>query len=101
RRKTGKHKCGICGGILNMPYDRRKIMKMSKSEKIPSRPFPMLCSRCARKVNEYVAMAEVKFKFNVDINFERNLVYEKFLPRGWFEKISSLGSKSESVDAKV
>ncbi|PKP57486.1 MAG: hypothetical protein CVT88_04335 [Candidatus Altiarchaeales archaeon HGW-Altiarchaeales-1] len=87
-KKTGKHICGRCKGILNMPYDQRKVRKLSKSEKIPSRPYPMLCSKCAEDVERYKAMADVKFKFKFDANFERDLTIEKFLQKGWFEKIS-------------
>jgi len=87
-KKTGRHICGRCGGILNIPYDQRKVRKLSKSEKIPSRPYPMLCSKCAEDVERYIAMADVKFKFKFDVPFERDLIIEKFLQKGWFEKIS-------------
>jgi len=87
-KKTGKHICGRCGAILNMPYDQHKVRKLSKTEKRPSRPYPMLCPKCAEEVERYKAMAEVKFRFKFDINFERDLTIEKFLPKGWFENIS-------------
>ncbi|CEG13228.1 50S ribosomal protein L34e (modular protein) [groundwater metagenome] len=88
-KKTGKHICGRCGQVLNVPYDQRKVRKLSKSEKIPSRPYPMLCSKCAEEVEKYKAMADVKFKFKFDANFDRDLTIEKFLQKGWFEKISA------------
>lgn len=100
-KKTGKHKCGICGNVLNMPYDRRKVMKLSKSERRPSRPYPMLCPKCAKALQEYKVMAELKFKFNQDINFERNLVFEKFLPVGWFNEISKQSNEQTIQGEKV
>jgi len=48
----------------------------------------MLCSKCAEDVERYIAMADVKFKFKFDVPFERDLIIEKFLQKGWFEKIS-------------
>ncbi len=88
-KKTGKHVCGRCGAILNMPYDQSKVKKLSKSEKIPSRPYPMLCSKCVEEVERYKAVVDVKFKFKFDVNFERDLTIEKFLEKEWFEKIST------------
>jgi len=87
-KKTGKHICGRCERTLNVPYDQRKVKKLSKSKKIPSRPYPMLCSKCAEEVERYKAIADVKFKFKFDVKFERDLTIEKFLEKGWFEKIS-------------
>lgn len=97
RKKTGLHHCGRCGANLNMPHDALKIRKLSKSEKIPSRPYPMLCNNCAEELERYKADFTAKFKFNFDVDFTRDLTLEKFLPVGWFNNLSG---KTETIKAK-
>jgi len=87
-KKTGPHHCGRCKSILNMPYDTRKVKKLSKSEKIPLRPYPMLCNNCAEELERYKAQFTAKFRFNFDIDLKRDLTLEKFLPKGWWKEIS-------------
>ncbi|HIE33558.1 MAG TPA: 50S ribosomal protein L34e [Candidatus Altiarchaeales archaeon] len=89
REKPSKQKCGRCHRPLsgvpnNIPS---KVRKLSKSEKIPSRPYAgVLCPECVEKLLRYQTRFEVKFKYSEFRNMElrRDLTIEKFLPRDWW-----------------
>lgn len=96
-KRTGLHHCGRCGSNLNMPHDTLKIRKLSKSEKIPSRAYPMLCNNCAEELERYKAGFNAKFKLNFNADFTRDLTLERFLPVGW---LNNLSGKNKTIKAK-
>lgn len=86
--------CGRCGKYVQgtKGFSRVQISKLSKSEKIPTRPFAgVLCSNCTEDLMRYVTRFEVKFS-NPDfsnLELQRDLTLEKFLPRNWHSEMSS------------
>lgn len=53
KKKTAKHKCAICHGLLHgTPRGPRvEIRRLSKTQRRPSRPFGgQLCSKCTRNI---------------------------------------------------
>ena len=55
RRKPAKHRCGMCGNVLQAVPNQipSKIKKLSKSQRRPQRPFGgVLCSKCMREVSK-------------------------------------------------
>ncbi|AEF96048.1 50S ribosomal protein L34e [Methanotorris igneus] len=53
RKKPAKHKCAVCGNILNgVPRGRPvEIRKLAKTEKRPERPYGgYLCPKCLRRL---------------------------------------------------
>ncbi|HDN83335.1 MAG TPA: 50S ribosomal protein L34e [Candidatus Altiarchaeales archaeon] len=92
KEKPSKHVCGRCGRLLSgVPNDiPSKVRKLSKTEKRPSRAYAgVLCSNCVEELLRYQTRFEAKFKYPgfEDINFERDLTLEKFLPRGWYKSL--------------
>lgn len=94
RKKPNKHKCGRCGkplsGVPNAIPSR--IRKMRKSERVPKRPYAgILCSDCTEKLFRYRTRFEVKFNYPefADMDLRRDLTIEKFLPRGWWDRIKN------------
>ncbi len=71
KKKTAKHVCAVCKGLLlGVPRGRIiEIKKMLKSQRVPERPFAgQLCSKCTREVLKLRA----KLKFG--------LIKEKDIP---------------------
>ncbi|HEX55117.1 MAG: 50S ribosomal protein L34e [Candidatus Altiarchaeales archaeon] len=94
REKPNKHRCGRCGKILNGVSNDipSRIRKLSKSEKVPTRRYAgVLCANCLERLIRYETRFEVKFRYPEfkDIELRRDLTLEKFLPRGWWQDISS------------
>ncbi len=93
RKKPSKHTCGMCkktlGGTPNAIPS--KIGKMTKSQKVPERMYAgVLCNECTEALVRYRTRLEVKYSNEdfKDIEFQRDLTIEKFLPVGWFAAIS-------------
>ena len=102
KKKVSKHHCGRCGNALSgVPNAIPSVIgKMSKSERIPERPYAgVLCSDCTEKLMRYTTKFEVKFGYPefADMDFKRDLTIEKFLPRGWWAEISkdAMGLESD------
>lgn len=69
-----------------------KLKNMPKSMKTPSRPYAGVLSPSELdELMRYVTRMEAKYTVEgyEDVEVERNLVLEKYLPRGWFEKVKS------------
>lgn len=85
--------CARCGealsGVANATNS--ELSKLSKSEKIPTRAYAgVLCQGCVESLYRYSTRLEVKYtnpEYS-DIEITRDLTLEKFLPRGWFKKLS-------------
>ena len=101
KKKVSKHHCGRCGNALSGVPNAipSAIGKMSKSERIPERPYAgVLCSDCTEALMRYTTKFEVKFGYPefADMDFKRDLTIEKFLPRGWWTEISKDAMELES-----
>jgi len=60
-KKTAKHKCGLCRGLLHgTPRDTKaEIGKISHRKRRPERPFGgQLCSKCSRTAQKTRAQLE-------------------------------------------
>jgi len=69
-KKTGKHECAICHGILHGTPARAvvQIRRLKKSQRRPTRPFGgQLCSRCTRKIMVYRAQLKGKIIKPADV----------------------------------
>ncbi len=69
-----------------------QLKNMNKSSKVPSRPYAgVLAPQELDNLIRYLARTEAKYGSEQmrDLNLTRNLVLEKYLPRGWFEKASN------------
>ncbi len=91
--KPDKNHCGRCGkpmqGVPNA--NPSKMRKMSRSERIPTRIYAgILCADCTESLMRYITRSEAKFGYPEfsDMEIQRDLTIEKFLPRGWFSGIS-------------
>ena len=92
--KSKQVKCGMCekklAGVATGTATEMK--NMSKSKKVPAKPYAgTLCPACLDSLMRYVTRWEVKSSGDefASLELSRDLKIEKFLPRGWFEKISS------------
>ena len=96
QKKPGKHKCGRCGkprsGVPNaVPA---KMKKLSKSEKIPERPYAgVLCTECTERLFRYKTRFEVKYRYSefADMELKRDLTIERFLPTTWWDGLQKKG----------
>jgi ribosomal protein L34E len=77
RGKSGRHSCGLCGGLLHgVPHGKgvSGVRKESKTEKRPSAPFGgVLCGKCRRIVAVEKASLEngLKAAEGVDLKVRR------------------------------
>lgn len=91
--KPRKNHCGRCGRALQGTPNANpsEIRKMSHSERIPTRTYAgILCSDCTESLMRYVTRFKAKFGYPEfsDMEINRDLTIEKFLPKGWFSNIS-------------
>lgn len=94
KEKPKKHSCGRCGKELHgtpnaIPI---KIRNMRKTERVPEKPYAgVLCGECLEDLMRYKTKFEVKFQYPEfsEMDFNRDLTIEKFLPGGWWKDISS------------
>ncbi len=93
-KKHSRHHCARCGGVLDGTPSGTpiEIKRMKRSERVPERPYAgVLCSGCTEKLMRYKTRFEIKFnhlEFK-DMELQRDLTLEKFLPRGWWKEIST------------
>ena len=93
-KKTSKKECARCGVVLaGMPSESvSKLRKLSKTEKAPTRPYSgTLCPKCVESLVSYRTRFEVKYKYPeyADMELARDLTLEKYLPRGWYNKLAN------------
>ncbi len=93
-KKHGKPVCGRCGKKLSgVASDRpSQVRNLTKGGKLPARPYAgTLCSDCLDSLVRYVTRMEVKHSVPEygDLQVERDLTLEKYLPRGWWGEVSS------------
>lgn len=91
--KPGKGVCGRCGGQLSGVSlgSATEARNMPASSKAPARPFGgVLCSDCLDELVRYVTRMEVKniVPDYTELNVQRDLTLEKFLPGGWYGGVS-------------
>ncbi|MBD3387906.1 MAG: hypothetical protein GF416_02555 [Candidatus Altiarchaeales archaeon] len=104
RAKSAKPRCGRCGKQLSgMASGTATEMKsFNKSSKVPARPYAgVLCTDCLDGLVRYVTRMEAKHKESAfaDLNLQRDLTLEKYLPRGWWGEVSA-GKVSVKKDGK-
>ncbi len=90
--KTKDATCGRCQKPLSgVATDTATKMKsMAKSSKVPARPYAgILCPQCLDTLIRYVTRFEVKYTFDKfkDLEIERDLTLEKYLPRSWYDNV--------------
>jgi ribosomal protein L34E len=93
RGRASRIKCGRCGrGLSGVAYSPAGIRKTPKGSRTPTRPHAgVLCGSCLDALVRYATRMEVKYTNPeyADLDFRRDLTLEKYLPRGWFQQISS------------
>lgn len=94
KKKPGKKTCGRCGAELGgVPSDVSSVIRnLAKSKKGPTRPYSgVLCSGCVKRLTTYATRFEVKNKYPeyADMELQRDLTIEKFLPAGWYSSLST------------
>ncbi|MBU0761636.1 MAG: hypothetical protein KKD39_01310 [Candidatus Altiarchaeota archaeon] len=92
--KAKKKKSAIYGKPLSgvVSGTATKMRNTVKSGKIPKRPYAgVLNPQELDQLIRYVVRTEAKYgsKELKDLNLPRNLILEKYLPRGWFEKATA------------
>jgi len=92
--KPARKTCGRCAKQLSgVENDVTSVLRnLSKSQKVPTRPYAgVLCPDCVERLITYATRFEVKHKHPeyADMNLQRDLTIEKYLPRGWFASIST------------
>jgi len=89
--KPGKSICGRCGAHLPglTVGTGTELSNTPSSSKRPGRPFGgVLCTGCLDELVRYVTRVEVKYvspEYS-NLNIQRDLTLEKYLPRGWYPK---------------
>lgn len=101
REKIPAGRCGRCGRTLQGVASGypSKMSRMSKSEKIPERPYAgVLCADCTEDLLRYQTRFEVKHRYLEfsDLELQRDLTIEKFLPQGWYGKLKLI--KPEKIE---
>lgn len=91
--KPSKKTCGRCGiNLAGVPSDLSSIIRnMAKSEKSPSRPYAgVLCPACVDRLVRYTTRFEVRSKTPeyADMELQRDLTIEKYLPKGWYDSVT-------------
>ncbi len=104
--KPSKNHCGRCGKPLQGTPSANplEIRKMRHSERVPTRPYAgVLCSDCTESLMRYVTRFEAKFGYPEfsDLEIERDLTIEKFLPRDWFSGINKGVAKKAKNAAEI
>lgn len=102
RKKPGKATCGRCkknlGGVPNKIPSENRALK--SSQRTPSRPYAgVLCSNCLDNLVRYATRMEVKYS-NPDyknLEVQRDLTLEKYLPRGWHARVEGGEISKERV----
>jgi len=86
-KKKGLAKCGRCKDILKGASTRPR--KSGKSQRKPARPYAgILCSQCLDSLIRYKTRFEATTVEGFeDLDFQRDLTLEKFLPRGWYDNL--------------
>ncbi|MBM3309728.1 MAG: hypothetical protein FJY77_05670 [Candidatus Altiarchaeales archaeon] len=105
RERPGKTVCGRCKkNLAGMPNRiPSELIALKKSERIPSRPYAgVLCNQCLDDLIRYAARFEVKYSNPEYKNLElqRDLTLERFLPSGWHVQVSGGKIRLEKVEAK-
>jgi len=90
--RFGSPTCGRCGVVLlgTAKGSVSEVRAMRHSERIPSRMYAgVLCSDCVDRMVRYVTRMESKFASPglQDLDVERDLTIEKFLPSGWWGSV--------------
>jgi large subunit ribosomal protein L34e len=79
KKKTSKHTCALCGGMLHgMPHGKRvfEIQKMAKTERHPSNLLAsMICPTCRQKIY----LEAVMFKHGVLTNDQLDMRFKKYI----------------------
>jgi large subunit ribosomal protein L34e len=92
--RAGRAQCGRCGVQLAgvATGSSTEMTGMASSLKAPDRPFGgALCPKCLESLIRYATRTEVKYsasEYN-SLEIQRDLTLEKYLPRGWYEAVTS------------
>jgi len=91
--RSGRPTCGLCMCQLSgvMSGTQSAVRNLPKSSKVPARPYAgQLCTNCLDRLVRYVTRMEVKAAVPeyANLNIQRDLELEKFLPRGWHEQVA-------------
>jgi large subunit ribosomal protein L34e len=105
KEKPKKHSCGRCGKELHGTPNAipSEIRSMRKTERVPEKPYAgILCGECLEDLMRYKTKFEVKFQYPEfsEMDFNRDLTIEKFLPGGWWKDVSA-GKKEKPKKEKV
>ncbi|MBD3261076.1 MAG: hypothetical protein GF334_05240, partial [Candidatus Altiarchaeales archaeon] len=84
--------CARCGKKLQgvNTGSSATIRNLTQSQRKPAKPYAgVLCNQCTDELVRYVTRFEAKYKKKLDLDLGRDLTLEKYLPRGWHDRLAN------------